>query len=94
MRTVALPTGLEADKAEATFEHGVLKLRFPRMEAVKPRQIRITTLDSVGAPQYRAILRWNSAPKFAADQFTFTPAKGMTEIPLDKEPKVASGGAK
>ncbi len=42
MRSVSLPTGLEADKAEATFEHGVLKLRIPKAEQVKPRQIRIT----------------------------------------------------
>ena len=41
MRTVTLPTGLEADKAEATFEHGVLWLRFPKAEQVKSRQIRI-----------------------------------------------------
>jgi HSP20 family protein len=41
MRTVNLPTGLEADKAEATFEHGVLRLRFPKAEQVKSRQIRI-----------------------------------------------------
>lgn len=41
MRTVTLPTGLEADRAEATFEHGVLRLRIPRAEQVKPRQIRI-----------------------------------------------------
>jgi HSP20 family protein len=41
MRTVTLPTGLEADKAEATFEHGVLKLRIPRAEQTKPRQIQI-----------------------------------------------------
>ena len=41
MRTVTLPTGLEADKAEATFEHGVLRLRFPKAEQVKSRQIRI-----------------------------------------------------
>jgi len=40
-RTVTLPTGLEADKAEATFEHGVLKLRIPKAESVKPHQIRI-----------------------------------------------------
>lgn len=42
MRTVTLPTGLEADKAEATFEHGVLSLRIPKAEQVKPKQIRIT----------------------------------------------------
>ena len=45
-RTVTLPTGLEADKASATFENGVLHLTFPRAEAVKPRQIRINpTID-------------------------------------------------
>ena len=45
-RAVALPSGLEPDKATATFEHGVLHLRIPRAEAVKPRQIRITpTID-------------------------------------------------
>ncbi len=41
MRTVTLPTGLEADKAEATFEHGVLSMRIPKAEQVKPRQIQI-----------------------------------------------------
>jgi HSP20 family protein len=45
-RAVALPSGLEADKATATFEHGVLHLRIPKAEAIKPRQIRITpTID-------------------------------------------------
>jgi adenylyltransferase/sulfurtransferase len=41
-RTITLPTGLEPDKASATYEHGMLKLRIPKAEAVKPRQIRIT----------------------------------------------------
>jgi HSP20 family protein len=41
-RSVALPSGLEPDKANATFENGVLTLRIPRAEAVKPRQIRIS----------------------------------------------------
>jgi HSP20 family protein len=45
-RTVALPSGLEPDKATATFENGVLRLSIPRAESVKPRQIRITpTID-------------------------------------------------
>jgi HSP20 family protein len=45
-RAIALPSGLEADKATATFEHGMLRLTIPRAEAVKPRQIRISpTLD-------------------------------------------------
>jgi HSP20 family protein len=41
-RTVALPSGLEHDKATATFENGVLRLEIPKAEAVKPRQIRIS----------------------------------------------------
>lgn len=45
-RTVALPDGLEPDKATATFEHGVLTLRIPKAEQVKPRQIRITPAAS------------------------------------------------
>ena len=45
-RVIALPSGLEPDKASATFDNGMLTLRFPRAEAVKPRQIRITpTVD-------------------------------------------------
>ncbi len=46
MRTVTLPSGLEAEKAEATFEHGVLKLRIPKAEQIKPRQIRIQPVSN------------------------------------------------
>jgi HSP20 family protein len=41
-RVVTLPAGLEADQATASFENGVLRLRIPRAEETKPRQIRIT----------------------------------------------------
>lgn len=41
-RTVSLPSGLEPDKATATFENGMLTLRVPKAEQVKPRQIRIS----------------------------------------------------
>jgi HSP20 family protein len=45
-RVISLPAGLEPDKASATFANGMLTLRIPRAEAVKPRQIRITpTVD-------------------------------------------------
>jgi len=56
MRAVTLPSGLEAEKAEATFENGVLKLRIPKAEQVKPRQIQIhpvtpgTALEAGPAP--------------------------------------------
>lgn len=41
-RSVSLPTGLEPDKTTATFADGVLTLRIPKAEAVKPHQIRIS----------------------------------------------------
>jgi HSP20 family protein len=44
-RTVTLPTGLEPDKATATFEHGILRLEIPRAEQVKPRQIKISAVS-------------------------------------------------
>jgi HSP20 family protein len=46
-RTVTLPSGLEAERATASFENGVLTLRIPRAEEVKPRQIRITPSTDV-----------------------------------------------
>jgi HSP20 family protein len=40
-RSLQLPVRVEGDHAEATFTDGVLKLRIPKAEEVKPRQIRI-----------------------------------------------------
>jgi HSP20 family protein len=48
-RSVTLPTGLEPDEAEATFENGVLRLRIPKAEQTKPRQIRISPVTE-GTP--------------------------------------------
>lgn len=41
-RTLQLPVRVEGDKAEAAFTDGILTLRVPKAEEVKPRQIRIT----------------------------------------------------
>lgn len=48
-RSVTLPNGLEPDKANATFEHGVLTLRIPKAEQVKPRQIRISPVTDASS---------------------------------------------
>lgn len=40
-RVVALPDGLKSDKAEATFEDGMLKLRIPKSEEIKPKTIKV-----------------------------------------------------
>ncbi len=41
-RTIELPEGLLGDRATALYEHGILTLRIPKAEEVKPRQIKIT----------------------------------------------------
>jgi HSP20 family protein len=40
-RTVILPDYVQADKASAEFEHGVLALRLPKVEAAKARTIPV-----------------------------------------------------
>jgi HSP20 family protein len=40
-RTLQLPVRVEGDQAEASFDNGILTLRIPKAEEVKPRQIQI-----------------------------------------------------
>lgn len=41
MRIVTLPAGVDSEKVEATHENGVLTLRLPKTEAVKPKKIAV-----------------------------------------------------
>ena len=41
MRQFQLPTEVESERAQATFEHGVLRLALPKAEAVKPKTIKV-----------------------------------------------------
>ncbi len=40
-RSVTLPQGVKADEITATFEHGVLTVRVPKADEVKPRKIAV-----------------------------------------------------
>lgn len=40
-RSITLPSGFHGDKAEATFDGGILTLRIPKAEEARPRQIKI-----------------------------------------------------
>ena len=40
-RSVSLPAPVDADKVEATHENGVLTLRLPKSEAIKPKKIPV-----------------------------------------------------
>jgi HSP20 family protein len=42
-RTVQLPASYTSDPTEATYQHGVLRLVFPKMEEAKPRRIQVGT---------------------------------------------------
>jgi HSP20 family protein len=48
-RSVALPTRVDHDKAEAKFENGMLTISLPKAEEVKPKSIKIAAHDVVEA---------------------------------------------
>jgi HSP20 family protein len=43
-RRISLPTQVQADKAEATFNNGELRLVLPKAEEVKPRSIKVKSV--------------------------------------------------
>ena len=61
-RTISLPTGLEPDNATATFDNGVLTLRIPKADEVKPRQIRISPTGNGSTTAERTIASAMTAP--------------------------------
>ncbi len=42
-RQLTLPGGVNADKVQATFEHGILTLEIPKAEAAKAKAIKVLT---------------------------------------------------
>ncbi|HEY7270289.1 MAG TPA: Hsp20/alpha crystallin family protein [Dehalococcoidia bacterium] len=42
-RGITLPCRVETDRAEATFENGMLRLRLPKSETERPKQIHVST---------------------------------------------------
>jgi HSP20 family protein len=54
-RSIGLPNGLEPDKAVANFDNGVLTLRIPKADEVKPRQIRISPTTNGTASSQRTL---------------------------------------
>jgi HSP20 family protein len=43
-RSVPLPVSVQADKVKATYRDGVLEIRLPKAEEVKPKEIKIDVL--------------------------------------------------
>jgi HSP20 family protein len=49
VRQFQLPTEVDSDKAQASFEHGVLELRLPKSEAMKPKSIKVNGSKMIDA---------------------------------------------
>ena len=47
VRQVALPVAVQPDKADARFEDGILTITLPKAEAIKPRQIKIKSGETI-----------------------------------------------
>jgi HSP20 family protein len=47
-RSFTLPAGVNADKVEANYQDGILRLYVPKAESAKPRQIKITNGSEKG----------------------------------------------
>ena len=50
-RSITLPFAVDVDKADATFDHGILHLTLPKAEAAKPKRISIASgqREAIGA---------------------------------------------
>ena len=46
IRTIELPAEIDAEKVAATYEHGMLILRVPKAEAVKPKQVPVRVKET------------------------------------------------
>jgi HSP20 family protein len=49
-RSLTLPDPVQADSADANFENGILRLRLPKAEELKPRRIRIAGAEDRAIP--------------------------------------------
>ena len=53
MRHLTLPTPVNSDQVEATFEQGVLTLRLPKTESARPKRISVSTTVEGNTPHKR-----------------------------------------
>jgi HSP20 family protein len=67
-RTLTLPSGLDIDRAAASFENGMLRLDIPRAEQAKPRQIPVTAVMESSAHPAAALVAEVGAGAAAAGQ--------------------------
>jgi HSP20 family protein len=54
-RSVTLPSGIDADKAQATYRNGVLELHIPRVEGAQPRRIQVQGQQAAAGQQRKQV---------------------------------------
>ena len=47
-RTITLPTQIQPEKVQASYDHGVLTLYVPKSDEARPKQIEVKTKESAG----------------------------------------------
>jgi HSP20 family protein len=53
-RSLTLPQGVRGDQVQASFDHGVLEVRVPKAEEVKPRKIAVNAAAVAGNGETQA----------------------------------------
>jgi HSP20 family protein len=53
-RSIPLPSNVDADKVEASFEDGVLQVTLPKSAKVKPKKIPVSAKKATGSTRKRA----------------------------------------
>lgn len=48
-RSLTLPAAIDAQKVDATYEQGVLRLRIPKAEGTQPKRIAVNVKETAGA---------------------------------------------
>lgn len=63
-RTIELPSEIDAEKVTATYEHGVLTLHAPKVEAAQPKEIPVQITEPVKEPMtpHQAVIRVTRMP--------------------------------
>jgi HSP20 family protein len=54
-RSIPLPSNVDADKVEASFEDGVLQVTLPKSAKVKPKRIPVSAKKATGSTRKRAV---------------------------------------
>ena len=55
IRTFSLPPTVDTNALKATYEHGVLNITLPKMEAAKPKQVKVEIGKGATAPEPKQV---------------------------------------